>query len=57
MFLRCSDCCSVHKKTIQGSTTEDLKKLFQGLGASIQANDHDELDYKNIVKDLMAGKK
>ena len=56
-LLRCSDSYPVKKKMVQGATAEDLKKKFQGLGRSFQANDADELDYKEFVKELMAGKK
>ncbi|XP_078349760.1 uncharacterized protein LOC144634615 [Oculina patagonica] len=53
----CSDNCHISRKTLQGSTAEYLKKMFQGLSGSIQANDSDELSYTDIVKDLMSGKK
>ena len=51
-LFRCSDNCVIHKKTLQGSTSEGLKKVFQGLAAAIQANDSDELSYDSITKEL-----
>jgi len=37
---------------VQASTAEALKKLFQGVSAHIQANDADELEYREIAKEL-----
>ena len=51
-FFRCSDNCSINKKMVQASTAEALKKLFQGVSAHIQANDADELEYREIAKEV-----
>jgi len=48
----CSDNCSINKKMVQASTAEALKKLFQGVSAHIQANDADELEYREIAKEV-----
>lgn len=37
---------------VQASTADALKKLFQGIGAHIQANDAEELEYHEIAKEF-----
>lgn len=58
VFLNwCSDNANCTKKMLQGSTCESLKKNFTGLAGSIQANDHEELEYKEIMNTVQSWKK
>lgn len=52
----CSDSCPVKKRTLQGSTTVDLTKVFSGLGVTLQCNDADELDYNSIASEVVKAK-
>ena len=50
--FRCSDKCLVEKRMVQASTSDALKKLFQGISAHVQANDAEELEYHEIAKEV-----
>lgn len=39
------------------SSKEALKNALNGLGAEVQANNEDEIEYSTILKDISKGKR
>ena len=53
MCTRCDDnAAKIGDKMLYASSKDTLKKVFTGLGAEFQANDHADMDYKSLHEEV-----
>ncbi len=50
-------CNFVQPRMTYASSKESLKNALNGLGAEVQANRDDEIEYATILKDISKGKR